>query len=348
LHVPAVFLYFDWLADPSSDCRTAQSRPSPCTGLRALIEYLSYATQCVIAAYAKKRHGMPASRKVESQSHGQPRRGFSRGAFAAALIAGLLIGAGATYTLAGAGLSRTSTTTTTLPGVTRTSTTTVTATQTSQAIATVASNGLGLSTSINATDIVAGQNLNISISLFNTLPTANVLEPGVSTGNWTFYGVPLATWPECSLQPHEVFFGWQFAIEVLVLKGNYTAQQLSSLANVSLPVNPCSAGVNTAAFPIYTFEPNSNMINITYFADGGAGLQPVGLFRSASQLTLDGYWNLTSLAEQANGSYISEPAVCQLCKAPSSTPFARGVYTVGVADEWGQSEVLHFQVSRSG
>jgi|GEM_PF-3528954 len=213
---------------------------------------------------------------------------------------------------------------------------------------TVASNGLRLSTSINATDIMVGQNLNISISLFNTRPTANALEQGSPPGNWTFHGVPVATWPECSLVPHQVFFGWQFPIEVLVIDGNYTVQQLSSLANASLPANPCSAGVNTVAIPTYTFEPNSDIVNITYFADGGVGLQPVGLFPSASHFTLGGYWNVTSLAEQANGSYVSEPALCQLCGVPSSTPFAPGVYTVGVVDEWGQCDVLHFQVRGPG
>jgi hypothetical protein len=205
-----------------------------------------------------------------------------------------------------------------------------------------------LSTAINATDIMVGQNLNISISLFNTRPTAIALEQGVPPGNWTFYGVPVATWPECSLLPQGVFFGWRFPIEILVLNGNYTTQQLSSLANASLPANPCSAGVNTVAIPTYTFEPNNDIINITYFADGGAGLQPVGLFRSAAHLTLGGYWNLASLVEQANGSYISEPALCQLCGVPSSTPFTPGVYTVGVVDEWGQYDVLHFQVSGPG
>jgi len=300
-------------------------------------------------AVHQKPYEMSASRRAGSRSHGHPRRGYSRGTVTIALIAGLLIGAGATYALSGASLSRTTTTTATLPAVT--STTTVTIGETSQTIATVAPNGLRLSTSINATDLTVGQKLKISISVFNTLQTTNALEPtvaGFPRGNWTFYGVSVAMLPECSLQPHEIPFGWAFPIEILVLKGNYTAQQLSSLANVSLPVNPCSAGVNTVAIPTYTFEPNSDMINITYFADGGAGHQSVGLFRSASEFTLGGYWNLTSLEEQANGSYVSEPAVCQLCKVPSSTPFAPGVYTIGVTDEWDQYDVLHFKVSGSG
>jgi hypothetical protein len=98
--------------------------------------------------------------------------------------------------------------------------------------------------------------------------------------------------------------------------------------------------------PIYTFEPESNLVNITYYADGGVGLGPSqGVFPSASNFTLGWYWNFTSLKEQANRSYISEPALCQLCKIPSSIPFVPGVYTIGVSDEWGQTHVIHFQVT---
>jgi hypothetical protein len=239
--------------------------------------------------------------------------------------------------------------TTTGPSSSSTQTSAKTAVTRGANVSTVASNGLRLSTSVNATDLTVGQNLNISVSLFNTTPTANVLaqggRAGFPPGNWTFYGVPLATWPECTQLGFP--FGWQFPIQVLILDGNYTAQQLSSLANVSLPADPCAAGIGSA-FPTYTFEPNSDLINITYFADGGAGFGHVGLFRSASHFTIDGYWNLAALAEQANGSYISEPALCQLCGVPSSTPFAPGVYTVGVVDEWGQYDVLHFQVGGAG
>ena len=153
---------------------------------------------------------MSTSRRLGGRSHGKPRRGFSRVAVTAALIVGLLIGTGATYILAGAAPSRTITVTKTLPVVIDTSTTTATIRQTStttRAIvanaSTVASNGLRLSTSINATDITVGQNLNISISLFNTLQTANALEQGGRAGslqgNWTFYGITRhATWSEIS------------------------------------------------------------------------------------------------------------------------------------------------------
>ncbi|MDA4119702.1 MAG: hypothetical protein OK436_03850 [Thaumarchaeota archaeon] len=262
----------------------------------------------------------------------------------AALIVGLLIGAGVIYTLAGASLGRTITATTTSPAVTNT--TTVTVSQTSQAVAAFASNGLRLSTSINATKLTMGQKLNISISLFNTLPTPNAFwglnvapSPSGQARNWTFYGVQVATWPECTLQ---LPFGWPFPIEVLVLKGNYTAQELSSSATV-----PFSFNCGASAFPRFAFGPNSDLVNITYLASG-VGNKPVGLYRLSSNLVVSGYWNLTSLAEQASSSPICVPAVSHACGLPAFTPFAPGVYTVGVTDEWGQFNVLHFQVSGSG
>lgn len=214
---------------------------------------------------------------------------------------------------------------------------------------TVASNGLQLSTFINATDIRVGQKLNISVSVFNTLPTPNGFFPQRSfaysapgeAGNWTFYGVPVATWPECTSQ---FPFNWPLPISVVVLNGNYTAQQLSSIANTSFSIGGC--GPASPTIPKYTFEPNSDLINITAQFDSGVGVRPLGQFQLASHFTVSGYWNLTGLA--ATNTSICEPAVLHACELPASTPFAPGVYTIGVADEWGQVNVLHFQVNGSG
>jgi hypothetical protein len=281
------------------------------------------------------------------------RKGFSRRAVTAAFIIGLLIGVGVTFALVGASVIRTTTTTTTLPAVTRTTTTTVS--QTSQAVATVASSGLRLSTSINATEITAGQKLDIAVSVFNTLPTANGLNvenvfgeffvppnPG-EVGNWTFYGLPIATWPECDGHPYD----WPYPIGVVVLSGNYTGQQLASLANTTLPL-PCDGGFSPT-FPYATFAPNSDLVNLTAQFDGGVGIRPIGQFQLASNFTVGGYWNLADLAGQADSSYVCEPAASNSCASlPPSTPFGPGVYTIGVSDEWGQYDVLHFQVGGSG
>jgi hypothetical protein len=283
----------------------------------------------------------------------------------AALIIGLLIGAAATYFLAVPGLSRTTratsvtTATTTLP-VESISATTVTSTRTSTTnevtganASTVASNGLELSTSINATELAVGQVLDVSISLANTLPTPSSLQQGGKAGflpgNWTVYGVPVATWRECTL---DVFpFGWQYPIDVLVLSGNYTVQQLSSLANVSLSAGPCGAGAGASAIPTYTFEPNSDLINITYFGSGG-GHGALGVWPASTHLMVGGYWNLTSLQQTASDNF-SNPdyaydycitAVLLACEVPASIPFVPGVYTIAVSDEWGQFDVLRVQI----
>jgi hypothetical protein len=270
-----------------------------------------------------------------AKSDDRPGDGYSRRTVAAALVVGLLIGAAATYALAGSSLDRTTTRT-------------VTNSQTSQAVATVASSGLRLSTFVNATDIIVGQRLNISVSVFNTLPTASAFFPQRSfeysdpgeVGNWTFYGIPVATWPECS---NRFPFSWPMPIDVVVLDGNYTAQELPSMANTT---SQYTCGITSPAIPSYAFEPNSDIINMTVFFDGGAGSRPMGLFQLSSNFTIGGYWDLASASE--NNPSICEPAVLNHCAPPPSTPFAPGVYTIGVSDEWGQYDVLHFQVSGSG
>jgi len=185
--------------------------------------------------------------------------------------------------------------------------------------------------------------LNISISLFNTLPTSNIFwglnDWSLSQErNWTFFGVQLATWPECT---HQFPFGWPFPIEVLVLRGNYTAQELSSSATV-----PFSFTCGASAFPRFAFGPNSDLVNITYLASG-VGNQPVGLYQLSSNLVIGGYWNLTSLAtQQTSFGHICVPAIPNACEAPVAFSFVPGVYTIGVVDEWGQVDMLHFSIKQ--
>ena len=222
---------------------------------------------------------------------------------------------------------------------------------------TLASNGLQLSTSINSTDLAVGQSLNVSISVTNTLATPNGFDglngqpdlgPGVpgmpkgETGNWTFYGVPAFTFPQCRTYP------WPPPISVLVLSGNYSVERLASIANSSLPF-ACAGGGIGPAFPFYTFEPKSDVINLTVEYGGGAPLAKPGLFAVSSNFTVTGSWNLSSLAREGPGDYGCIPETPDFppnyCVLPSSTPFAPGVYTVGVSDEWGQAVVLHFTVT---
>jgi hypothetical protein len=194
-------------------------------------------------------------------------------------------------------------------------------------VSTVASNGLSLSTFINATEITVGQKLNISVSLFNTGSTVSTLE---QADNWTFQGVTVATWNPCYWQT-------EMPINVVVLNGNYTAEELPSVANASLAM----ASYTSPIFPTFYFEPNSDKVNITYIASG-SGHGGFGPLHVSSNFTVTGFWNLTGLS--MNSSYICEPATLHFCEPPTSIPFVQGVYTVRVADEWGQFNVLHFRV----
>ena len=198
---------------------------------------------------------------------------------------------------------------------------------------TIGPNGTLLSAFINAREIAVGQNLNISISLYNTLPT--VITLGVSS-DWVFSGVPVATWAPCT----DPFLGWPLPIDVVVLNGNYTAQELPAIANVSF--SSCTPGLGF--YPLsFTFEPNSAQANLTYGASATPE-QHIGPVQLSSGFTLSGYWNLTSLSEEGH----TVPILVNATSTPSSIPFVPGVYTIGVADEWGQFVLLHFQVSGSG
>lgn len=290
----------------------------------------------------------------------------------AALIAILVVASLGIGYLSGSSARRTETITSTSTSVstsiltsqrTVTSTTTYTSTETEAyapgaAVTTaVGSNGLRLSASINATQLTIGQELNISVSLFNTLQTnnrviaQNTWIPSYAVeGNWTFYGIPVSIFTDCYPTSEGGSSGifWPSPIEVVVLSGNYTAQQLPSTANATSPITCREGGV----LPYFTFEPDSSVIDMTIFASASGG-GSVGLFPAVSSFTIGGYWNVTSLSQ-------SNPAICvpavpvasgesgDWCAPPPSMPFTPGVYTVGVSDEWEQSVMFHFTVNSQG
>src|SRR4029077_11481619 len=65
----------------------------------------------------------------------------------------------------------------------------------------VGSDGLRLSTSVNATEIKIGERVNISVSVVNNRPASNVVPAQMVFGQddqWPFFGIPVSTWPECT------------------------------------------------------------------------------------------------------------------------------------------------------
>jgi len=168
----------------------------------------------------------------------------------------------------------------------------------------------------------------VAVSIVNTLTNANVVK---TSNNSQFQGVPLALWPAC-------FF--ELPAGVVVLQGYYGLRELQAIANV--PFNyGCMEGWSVDHV---IFQPMSDEVNIT--GVGGVSNisnQTLGSFHLKQNFTTGGYWNLRSLAGELNIPIIGDGGSPNT--PPDSAPFVPGVYTVAVADEWGQSVVSHFTVS---
>ena len=196
--------------------------------------------------------------------------------------------------------------------------------QASSSSSTLGSDGLSLSLSISATtqrQISVGQNLQVNLSLFNTLPRVNSVP---ASSDWPFQGVPVAFWPPCYIN---------LPVEAVVLKGNYTLQGLQSALTAILS-GQCTLYANVDHV---VFQPTSSQANMN-----------TGTFYQLSvNFTTSGYWTLPPNpggnglvpfnSVIGPGQYPPEP--------PEATPFVPGVYTVAVCDEWGQAVVIHFTVT---
>jgi hypothetical protein len=189
---------------------------------------------------------------------------------------------------------------------------------------TASQQGLQLVASINSSSIVAGQNLSISISLSNTLPSINSIP---TSNTWLFQAVAVNLWGNCV---------GEYPVEVAVLSGNYTAQELPSIANSTFAYT-CAGFV-----PIdhVVFQPNSNEASVSGTGPEPEDNQTLGPFHLALNFTTSGYWDLQSLSKQQN-----LPILGLGGRPPTPIAFLPGTYTVGVADEWGQMQILHFTVT---
>ena len=85
----------------------------------------------------------------------------------------------------------------------------------------LSTNGLRLTASISSAEVKVTQSLNISVSLFNTLPTISSVPPSNLT---SFQGFPIALWPTCFGYPPVTF---------VVLSGNYSLDALRADANAT-------------------------------------------------------------------------------------------------------------------
>jgi hypothetical protein len=188
------------------------------------------------------------------------------------------------------------------------------------------SQALQLRLSDNASSLVVGQALHVNISLFNTLPTVNDVH---TSDDWPFQGVYVALWPGCVGPPPA------FAV---VLVGNYTMQSLPAVADATFGIGyVCSAGVRVDHI---IFQPGSSEAKLRGIYSQG-GNQTLGPFELSANFTTTGYWELAN-----NSQILNSPVIgANPPSPPIATPFVPGVYTVAVADEWGEATILHFTVS---
>ena len=184
--------------------------------------------------------------------------------------------------------------------------------------------GIQLNLEVNSSSLQVGQELNIRISIVNTLPKTNIIK---SSDDFRFQGIPVALWPPCY---------FVLPAQVVVLTGSYDLQGLHSVANRSFDYN-CAEG---SGVDHVVFQPHSNLVNITGIQDVmGEGNQTQGPLILSINFTTKGSWDLQSLANQLNKPIIGDGGI-----PPDSPPFVPGEYTIAVADEWGEVVIQHLTV----
>lgn len=216
------------------------------------------------------------------------------------------------------------------------------------------SNGLQLSASLNASQLSPGQNLQVNVSVFNTLSTASnvtVSEGWPFTVNnltapdiWPFQGIPLELWPSCF--ETTINTNASALAQAVVLKGYYTIANISSVADHHFAILPCTEGMWVDDI---VFQPGSSEANYTgdnLFLSGAYGHNnTIGTYYVGNTFTTNGYWdvrNITNISDQ--GNIFLAYGGQRTPSSPTATPFTPGVYTVGVEDVWGQAVILHFEV----
>jgi hypothetical protein len=185
--------------------------------------------------------------------------------------------------------------------------------------------GLELRLTVNATTLAVGQSLNVGVSLFNGLSSANSIP---ASYDWPFQGVPAASWPPCYLNP---------LVQAAVVSGNYTLQELQGAANATIGY-ACAEGGGVEGL---TFQPESSLANITATSPFSYGTNQLGPHDLSLNFTTGGSWDLLNFSKQLNPPFIGDQ---YLPNPPVATPFVPGVYTVAVEDEWGQAALLHLTV----
>ena len=176
--------------------------------------------------------------------------------------------------------------------------------------------GLDLIAQVNTTSIQQGQTINLYFSIQNLQAQINNL---TGESNWAFPSLENFSYAVIPCPRWDTF---------RVYSGYYSQSNLSNATPLFLW--PTAEGAPSCPFwnfTNYIFQPSSTVVNVSNTSPANYDLS----FSTAE------YHNLT-------GSY---PAVggVRSVTFPSPTLFPVGVYTVVVADEWGQFVTIYFDVT---
>jgi hypothetical protein len=183
--------------------------------------------------------------------------------------------------------------------------------------------GIILVASVNHTRLITGEKVAITAILFNTSDQKNNISVSY---NFPFYGLGMwnENWPAC----------WGSPFELIVLKGNFSSAALRAMGPGGVPGVTCYGG---KGFTHFVFDPDGEYLN--QYA-GTDLLSYSGPVTASVTVTTNGYWDNGSRPTYPS-SYCTTSGCGFLAAAHS---FMLGVYTVAVADEWGQIDVVHIAV----
>lgn len=194
--------------------------------------------------------------------------------------------------------------------------------------------GLVLRASLNTTKLSPNHELGINISLFNNLTSAFNLS---ASGDWRIPGFPIAVWSTCLFSE---------PVEFMIVKGNLSLAELQTAsANSSAAEIVCMEGGSVTHL---VFQPNSSTAEL----EGSFCIVGCSSYHSTvvlvSNFTASGYWVYPMNRTEANYVYTPVDGGVSF-QYPEVGPvhaqsFVPGVYTFVAADEWGQTDIIHFSV----
>jgi hypothetical protein len=247
--------------------------------------------------------------------------------FLAVILVLLVVGSLGVGYFAGSQANVRTTTSTAFLSTTTTATATTTSTQTiTTTLSQAPPAGISLQVAVNGTTIKEGEDLAITATLFNTLNQNNKVS---TTYKWPFYGLMMfsQSWPPCGIFS---------PLELLVLKGNFSSAQLMAM---SREYGSYACMEHTTYF-YFIFAPNGDLVNVTGSYSVNGNVSTSGPIEASVRVTTNGYWDNTSGLSYPT-TYVSSGNYDFL---PAPHSFVQGVYTVAVADEWGQVDVIHLTV----